>query len=146
MSKILTINEQDYTFEFAGEAIFCAECVTELTGFLANVSQAENERDIRKLLGGFSRIPKLSLTLFYTGLIEHHGTGRRGDKRVPDMETAKELLLDYINQHKDDEYGSMVGVINMCIQQMEEEGYLKAIGINKVFGGQEQEEADARSK
>ena len=98
MYKILTIGGEDYKLEYTIEAALYSDCVAKLSKFLTNMGQAENEKDIEKLLDGVSNIPQTALTIFYAGLMEAHGTHADGDGRVPDIPVSYTHLDVYKRQ------------------------------------------------
>lgn len=79
-----------------------------------------------------SNIPQTALTIFYAGLMEAHGNHLKGDGSVPDIQTAKSLIAQFMKEHKDDEYGNFYGVMQMCIEQMGEDGFFDLVGLNAM--------------
>ena len=79
----------------------------------------------------FSDLPRRVLTLFYAGLLEHHGA--EGDGRVMSKKAAKKLLSDYFREHKDEETGNFYGMMNLIITQMGEDGFFELAGLNNMF-------------
>ena len=70
MYKVLTIGGKDYHLEYSIEASLYADCITSLTSMMADVENAENEKNVKKMLAGMSNIPQTALTVFYAGLME----------------------------------------------------------------------------
>lgn len=97
------------------------------------MGQAENEKDIEKLLDGVSNIPQTALTIFYAGLMEAHGTHADGDGRVPDIQTAKRLLAQYAKEHAEDDIGNFYGILEICIEQMGEDDFFKLVGLDRII-------------
>ncbi len=145
MSKELVIDNKIYTLEFGVEAAFYNECLETLIGLFADIGVAENQKDIKAVLNKFANIPQVSLTMFYAGLIEHHGINGKGDSTVPDKEAAKELLIKYITSQRDEELGSFAGIMAMCIEQMEADGYFKMIGLDGLMN-ESNEKVDSAAK
>ena len=132
MYKILTIGGEDYKLEYTIEAALYSDCVAKLSKFLTNMGQAENEKDIEKLLDGVSNIPQTALTIFYAGLMEAHGTHADGDGKVPDIQTAKRLLAQYAKEHTEDDRGNFYGILETCIEQKGEDDFFKLVGLDRI--------------
>lgn len=133
MYKTLNIGGQDYKLEYSIEASLYADCVSSLSGLLADIELAENENDIKKVISGISNIPQTALTMFYAGLMEAHGSHPDGDGKVPDKLTAKRLVAQYIKEHQDDEVGNFFGILELCIEQMQEDGFFKLTGMEALI-------------
>lgn len=133
MYKLLSINGKDYKLEYTIEASLYDKCVESTAGLLAKFGGAAQEKDTMAMINGIANIPQTALTVFYAGLLEAHGTHPDGDGRVPDIETAKKLLASLLIEHKDDELGDFYGVFEMCLSQMEEDGFLKLTGLETVM-------------
>lgn len=131
MYKAIKIGEKEYHLEYSIEASLYADCISSLTGLMADMESAENDKDIKKMLSGMSNIPQTSLTLFYAGLLEEHGT-QTGDGTVPDLSAAKRLIAQYMKEHKDDDTGNFYGVMQICIEQMNEDGFFNLLGLNAM--------------
>ncbi len=154
MYKVLNIEGKDYKLEYTMEAALFGECVEMVTKILegfAEVSSGINETEeisleetfteVRKRLNGFistiSNIPSKTVSIFYAGLLEHHGTHPLGDGLVPSQQVAKTLLFKFMQEHKGQEEGDFFGILNMILGQMEEDGFFEFTGLNKAFQTQE---------
>lgn len=133
MYKLLTINGNDYKLEYTVEASLYADCVSQLTNLMTDIDAAESNGDIKNIIRGISNIPQTALTLFYAGLMEAHGTHADGDGKVPDLATAKRLIFQYIKEHSNDETGNFYGIMQMCIEQMGEDGFFKLTGLEAMM-------------
>ena len=133
MYKVLNIGNKDYKLEYSIEASLYADCVSTLTGFFTDLGAAQGTKNVKQLLKGISNLPQTALTLFYAGLIEAHGTHPEGDKTVPDIHTAKNLIAQYFKEHAEDDQGNFYSVLEMCIKQMEEDGFFKLVGLNQML-------------
>lgn len=133
MYKVLSIGGKDYKFEYSIEASLYADCTASLTGLLTDIEAARDENDIKGVLKGMANIPQTSLTLFYAGLLEHHGNHPDGDKSVADIQAAKRLIAQYMNEHADDGNGDYYSIMVMCIEQMSEDGFFKKLGLEKMM-------------
>lgn len=133
MYKTLKIGEREYKLEYSVEASLYADCVSSITGMWTDIGMAGEEKDIKKALGGMSNIPQTALTMFYAGLMEAHGTHPDGDGTVPDIQTAKRLIAQYIKEHKEDDTGNFYGVMQICIEQMGEDNFFELTGMNPMM-------------
>lgn len=133
MYKVLNIGGQDYKLEYSIEAALYADCVSNLTGLMTDIEMAGSENDIKKVLTGVSNVPQTTLTMFYAGLMEAHGTHQDGDGKVPDIHTAKRLIALYMKEHSEDETGNFYGIMQMCIEQMVEDGFFKLTGLEPMM-------------
>ncbi len=132
MYKVLNIGGQDYKLEFSIEASLYADCVSELTNILTDVGVAGIQKNVKMIISGISNIPKATLSMFYAGLMEAHGIHPGGDGKVPDINTAKKLITQYIKEHSEDGLGNFYNIMQMLIAQMEEDGFFKLIGLETL--------------
>lgn len=132
MYKVLNIDGQDYKLEYSIEASLYADCVSNLTSLMADIGLAEDNNDVKGMLHGMSNIPQTALVLFYAGLMEAHGRHSGGDGRVPDMESAKRLITKYIKEKADTEEGNFYSIMEICINQMTEDGFFKLVGLDRI--------------
>jgi hypothetical protein len=132
MYKVLNIGGQDYKLEFSIEASLYADCVSELTNILTDVGIAGIQKDVKMIISGISNVPKATLSMFYAGLMEAHGTHPDGDGKVPDINTAKKLITQYIKEHSEDGLGNFYNIMQMLIAQMEEDGFFNLIGLETL--------------
>lgn len=132
MYKVLPIGGKDYKLEYTVEASLYADCISQLTNLMTDIDNTESNSGIKNIIHGISNIPQTSLTLFYAGLMEAHGNHPDGDGTVPNIQVAKRLISQYIKEHKEDDTGNFYGIIQMCIEQMEEDGFFKLIGLEAI--------------
>ena len=138
MSRILEINGKEYKLEFTIEASLYKDCTEKVAGFMSNVASAEDEEDkkkdnkskIKELISTMSDIPQTTLTMFYAGLLEHHGED--GDQTVMSLHDAKKLIKQYFKEHENDETGNFYGVMQILLEQMAEDGFFKQIGLEQI--------------
>ena len=85
--KKITIDNKEYTFEFTIEASLYDECTLSIMdtfvkgGMVKGAAEDEDlENAMSNLLETIANMPTKALTLFYAGLLEHHGA--EGDKTV----------------------------------------------------------------
>lgn len=130
--KVLNIDGREYILEYGSEAIFDTDCLSSLTGFWGDIGESESKGDVKSMLVQFSNIPKITLELFYAGLMEHHGM--HGDKTVPDKETAKGLIMKYISENKKEKMNFAV-LFGICMGRMQEDGFLEVLGLEGLLEG-----------
>lgn len=146
--KTITIGGIDYTFEFSIEASLYSECTEKVTGLMVgagtshtkdeNKTEEENEKNnIKSMLSTMSDIPTVAMTMFYAGLIEHHGA--LGDKKVQSIKDAKLLVKTYLEEHKDDEKGNFYALMQEMMECMADDGFFKLIGLDKMFTPMEEQ-------
>ena len=82
MYKSLMIGGKDYKLEYSIEASLYADCTASLTGLMTEIQIAGENKDIKKVISEISNIPQTALTMFYAGLMEHHGSHPDGDADV----------------------------------------------------------------
>lgn len=145
MYKILNINGQDYKLQYSVEASLYADCISNLTELLSDIGTAENNKDIKGVLRGLSNVPSTALTLFYAGLMEAHGTHQDGDGKVPDIQTAKRLIAQYIKENADGENADFYSIMEMCINQMAEDGFFKLVGLERMMSTPEPKKKSAKT-
>lgn len=133
MYKILRISGKDYKLEYSIEASLYADCTASLTGLMTEIQIAGEDKNVKKVVSEISNIPQTTLTIFYAGLMEHHGAHPDGDGSVPDIQTAKHLIAQYLKEHSDDETGNFFGIMQMCIEQMGEDGFFKLTGLEGMM-------------
>lgn len=146
--KVLTIGGRDYTFEFSIEASLYNECTEKITNLMVGIGKAKetegpdtNEK-VRNVISTISNVPLVAMTMFYAGLLEHHGPN--GDGTVKGMKDAKALARQYLVEHKDDEKGNFYAVMNEMIECMEDDGFFELTGMSKMLqNGAEEAEKKA---
>lgn len=132
MYKLLKIGSKEYKLEYSIEASLYDECVKSVMNTLLATSGGIGKTP-EEMISGMSNIPKTALIVFYAGFLQYHGDNPDADGSVPNLETAKKLAVQFIQEHKDDEQGNFYGIFNMCIEQMEEDGFFKLTGLEKFM-------------
>lgn len=127
MYKLLKIGGEEYKFEFSIEASLYNNCIEKITTLMLNVDNGQTNNDIKSLLTSVSDIPQTAIECFYAGLLEHHGMD--GDKRVPNVRTAK-LLIREMFQDDESECHNWNDVLELCTTQMREDGFFALIGLS----------------
>lgn len=150
MYKILPIGGKEYKLEYKIRAALYQDCVEKIVTLFSNVSgaflageiadkeQGENKLKIIESLfnsfkGQLCSLPESALTLFYAGLMEHHGNGKNGDKTILSKDDAAELIAVYFEEHADDGTDNFADIMAICMEQMGEDGFFKRVGIEKIM-------------
>lgn len=129
--KVLAIGGREYTFEFSIEASLYNECTEKVTNLMVGIGAAQNEADIRNIIATISNVPQVAMTLFYAGLLEHHGLS--GDGTVKGMSDAKLLIKQYLSEHKDDDKGNFYSIMNEMIGCMGDDGFFELTGLSQMM-------------
>lgn len=127
--KVIKIGNKEYKFEFTIEASLYGECTEALTAFLTNVGSAGT--NLKEVLKSISDIPQTALTLFYAGLLEHHGED--GDGTVTTKKDAKRLIKQYFEDKKDTDEADFYAILALMIEVMEEDGFFKRTGLERIL-------------
>lgn len=150
MYNLLTIGGKEYKLEYTMEAALYDEGIEKLVSFMekafggidtddnSDMSDEEiaqkQERAMKKGIAGISNIPAVTLSVFYAGLLEHHGTGKNGDRSIRSKEDAKDVLRAYLEEHEEDGTGNFYDLLMICVNQMGEDGFFRRIGLEKMMG------------
>lgn len=135
--KVVNISGKDYTFEFTIEASLYDECTERTIGLMHQSAMAAESGDEHGFFSSLANMPKVALSMFYAGLLEHHGIN--GDNSVPDIGTAKKILKAYMVEHKDDGTGDFYSVMEEMLSVMSDDGFFSLIGLEKMIGIQQTE-------
>ena len=127
--KVIKIGNKEYKFEFTIEASLYGECTEALTAFLTNVGSAGT--NLKEVLKSISDIPQTALTLFYAGLLEHHGED--GDGTVTTKKDAKRLIKQYFEDKKGTDESDFYAIMALMIEVMEEDGFFKRTGLERIL-------------
>lgn len=150
--KRITIGGVEYTIEFSIEATLYNE-VTEsvMDMFLSgNIIQAvaenaddvveKTEKAMKQTFKEMADIPNKALTMFYAGLLEHHGS--EGDNTVRSKQDAKRLLVTYLKENKsekEEESLTLYDVMTEMLTEMGNDSFFDMIGLAKVMNNAEKE-------
>ena len=137
--KIINIDGIDYKFEFTIEASLYNECTESVVSLMTTVAEGqESGKGLKEIIQAMSDIPKTALTLFYAGLLEHHGPESFSSHRIDTIKEAKVLVKKYFEEHKEDGTGNFYDVLQIMIEIMADDGFFKQIGLEQMM--QEQTE------
>ena len=131
--KRITINGKEYTVEYTIEASLYDDCTLSMMDMFVKggmVQGAAQDRDIegamKNLMETIANLPQKVLTLFYAGLLEHHGP--EGDRSVQSRNDAKKILAKYLNENKK----SFRDVLEELTEVMVEDNFFDLIGLNQM--------------
>ena len=142
--KKITINKKEYTFEFSIEASLYDECTKSvmdmfIKGGMVQGAAENNDVDsaMDNLLETIANLPQKTLTLFYAGLLEHHGT-EEGDGSIQSMADAKKLLATYLKEKKK----SFRDVMGEMMELMVKDSFFELIGLNQITADLEKDSTE----
>lgn len=155
MYKRLQIGDREYKLEYTIEASLYNECIQKMLDFFGNTFAITNEEELTKgmtneektkmrvkllqdSLSGMINLPSTAMTVFYAGLLEYHGES--GDNTVQSMEDAKALIKQYFKEHENDGTDNFYDLLNVCMEQMGEDGFFKRTGIERFLSQNEESE------
>src|SRR5699024_4191307 len=98
---------------------------------------------IDNLKSEINNLPNTSLILFYAGLLEYHGPN--GDRSVLTQKDAKKLIK-LLFQEKDSKITDFAELLDVCLNQMNEDGFFKTTGLEKMVGAQNTEATKSNGK
>lgn len=131
--KKITIGKKEYTFEFTIEASLYDDCTKSVMDMFVKggmVQGAAENSDLdgamENLLETIANLPQKALTLFYAGLLEHHGP--EGDGSIQSKSDAKKVLTIYLK----DNNKSFRDVLGEMMEQMAEDSFFDLIGLNQM--------------
>lgn len=135
--KTIKIGEKEYKFEFTIEASLFNDCTEKLATFIANIGEAQSKADIKQIVSSISDIPQTALTMFYAGLLEHHGED--GDGSIITKKDAKRLIKQYFAENKDTGSDDFYSVLELMLECMGDDGFFKRVGLEKMFAKAEEQ-------
>ena len=145
--KRITIDKKEYKFEFTIEASLYDDCTKSImdlfvTGGMVSNAAENNDIDGAKeyFINSIADIPKIALTLFYAGLLEHHGS--EGDGSIKSISDAKRLFAKY-HEETGKSYRDVLGEM---MEQMAEDNFFDLIGLNQVANELTEDEKNESGK
>ena len=148
--KVLTIGGKDYKVEFSFEAAECKDCVDKVFkvvsgSYLMKNGPSEDGEKVSMataIMDGtsdmVSDIPKIAITALYAGLMENNP--------VENEQAAKALFKQFVKENPDDERASFWGMYDFLRDCMEEDGFFKLTGMDKVIAKLNEAAEDQKSK
>lgn len=142
--KRIMIGGKEYTFEFTIEATLydtgIEEVINQMIGLgviqeEANKAETVDERldVLRNYVRQSATFARDAASMFYAGLLEHHGIN--GDGTIKSKADANALLKQYLNENADLD---MYMVYTEMIEEIGKDNFFKKVGYDKMFQTQEQ--------
>ena len=139
--KRITINNKEYTIEYSIEASLYDDCTKSVMDIFVKAGMSEHyakhgdaQAAMDEIIGTMTSLPQRVITLFYAGLLEHHGAC--GDHSIKSKADAKEILKMYIK-----ESGKSFSAVNDELMEcIAEDNFFDLIGLNEMFKRAENEE------
>lgn len=148
--KALQIGDEIKKIEFSVDAAGYEEFTKVLTQILLEFVDAKAEADndsqetatkktkeeikkenIERLTTSIANTPDTVLTLFYAGLLEHHG--EYGDGTVLTREDARKLLKIYLTDKTAEEKRTYYSTMSFLVGQIIEDGFIELVGITEML-------------
>lgn len=126
-----TIGGKEYIFEFSIEASLYADCTEIVMELFSTLSEAQNKEEVKEVIKGIANIPKVAVTMFYAGLMEHHGV--EGDRTIMCLSDAKKLIATYIREHKEDDNANLYSIMEEMMGCMSDDGFFDLTGLSKMM-------------
>lgn len=141
--RTLTIGGNDYKIEYSFEAAEYKDCVDKAFKILSggylmrrngipddDSPVAERKREMAAaFVDGtgdmLSDIPKIAVTFLYGGLLENNPVASEAE--------AKELFKQFVKENPNDERASFFGMYAFLRDCMEEDGFFKLTGLEKMI-------------
>lgn len=148
--KILTIGGKDYKVEFSFEAAEYKECVDRVFKVISGSYIMKNgpSEDGEKvsmataIMDGtsdmVSDIPKIAVTTLYAGLLENNP--------VENEQAARALFKQFVKENPEDDRASFWGMYDFLRDCMEEDGFFKLTGMDKVIDKLNEAAEEQKSK
>lgn len=127
----INVKGKEYQIEFTVEASLYGECAETVMRFMQAMSEGQSAQDTKTIISGMSNLPQITLTMFYAGLLEHHGID--GDNSVPNKKAAKALLKEYFSEHKADGHDNFYDLMSLLFDQMGEDGFFRQMGLTQIM-------------
>ncbi len=140
MKKIM-IGGKEYTFEFTIEATLYDTGIEEVLNQMIGLGVVQAEADsastmeermnvVRAYVREQSSFTRDALSMFYAGLVEHHGADGDIDHSIQSKGDAKALLRKYLDENEDLD---MYMVYTEMIEEIGKDNFFKKVGYDKMF-------------
>ena len=148
--KVLTIGDKEYTLEYSFAAAECKDCVEKVFKMISGSyigrhgawgNEQESKSNMAEALADgtasmYAELPDTVITAFYAGLKENNA--------VMNKTAAKDLLKQYFKENS--EIGSFWDMFDLIKKCMEEDGFFKLTGMDKMLEEINQAAKDAAEK
>ena len=145
--RVLTIGGKEYQIEYTFEAAEYKSCVDKAFKVLSGaylmrhgVADGDGKAEIATaMIDGtadmVSDMPSMVATFLYAGLLEHNQVESEAD--------AKKLFKQFVKENPDDDRASFVGMYEYLKDCMEEDGFFKLTGLEKMLKQMAEKAAEA---
>ena len=117
----LTIGGKKYTFVFSVAATLDDDLLETVTS-MVKVASGENAD-----MAMAGKLPILTKTLFYGGLLQMHG--EFGDGSIKSRKDADKLLFQYMTENDGKKEATLINLFNALYEQMGDDNFLSRIGM-----------------
>lgn len=131
--KKITIGKKEYTFEFTIEASLYDDCTKSVMDNFVKAGMAKGALEMKDaegavdaLIDTIANLPQKTLTLFYAGLLEHHGS--EGDGSIAGKPEAKKVLKTYLEESNK----TFRDVFEEMMETMANDNFFDLIGLNQM--------------
>jgi len=131
--KKITIGKKEYTFEFTIEASLYDDCTKSVMDTFVKGGMAQGALEMKDAQGAvdalidtIANLPQKALTLFYAGLLEHHGP--EGDGSIAGKPEAKRVLATYLKENNK----TFRDVFEEMMEAMANDNFFDLIGLNQL--------------
>lgn len=140
--KTLKIGDKEYILEFSFEAAKHRQLINKMfkmmsgsylgrSGLTGAADETKADRAAALIDGVadmYSEMPDTAITAFYAGLMENNAVLNEAE--------ARKLLKQYFKENSDDESATFPGMFNLLKECMEEDGFFKLTGLDKMIENQ----------
>lgn len=119
----LTIGGKKYTFVYSVAATLDDDLLETVTS-MVKVASGE---DADMAMAG--KLPVLTKTLFYGGLLQMHG--EFGDGSIKSRKDADKLLFQYMTENDGKKEATLINLFNALYEQMGDDNFLSRIGMTE---------------
>ena len=119
----LTIGGKKYTFVYSVAATLDDDLLETVTS-MVKVASGE---DADMAMAG--KLPVLTKTLFYGGLLQMHG--EFGDGSIKSRKDADRLLFQYMTENDGKKEATLINLFNALYEQMGDDNFLSRIGMTE---------------
>ena len=133
----LTIGGTKYTIVYSVAATMSDDLLETITSMVTSVNSDDDDINI-KVAG---KLPSLTKTLFYGGLLQMHG--EYGDNTVRSKKDAEALLFRYMTENEGKREGTLAYLFRELYKQMGDDNFFSRIGLTEI---EDQEKKSPKKK
>lgn len=136
----IKVNGKEYNLEYAFEAAMDKKCVDMCWNYFSGAYMMKDQviddvgseevskvMTVDKMIEGMADMPRISMYLFYAGLLENHSD------EIHSEAEAKNLFKEFRKEYREDERSTFSGMLNAIRIQMEEDGFFGDIGLQEFL-------------